>query len=326
MKADNRMEASHIEVSKLGLLGILQLDRPKALNALDHGMVQALHVGLADLVGDPDIAHIAIVSTSSRAFCAGGDMRRIRQLVVDGEIETALSFFRDEFALNQAIADCPKPIVALVDGICMGGGLGLSIHARFRVIAPTATFAMPETAIGYFPDVGATYFLNALPGNTGRWLGLTGARLTGREACNVGLGTHEAASERFEAILDALSRSTNAVEVLERESRKVDAPLILDPIIDAAFAAPDLSSVEAALSGAATGNERAAAALKGLTSHSPFSIGVADRLIAQGRNRSLKDCLSNEYSALREVFAHLDFIEGIRSVLVDRDHAPKWTR
>ncbi len=306
------------------MLGILQLDRPKALNALDHGMVEALHAGLDELVGDPDIAHIAIVSASPRAFCAGGDMRRIRELVIGGEIETALSFFRDEFALNRAIADCPKPIVALVDGICMGGGLGLSIHARFRVIAPTATLAMPETAIGYFPDVGATYFLNALPGSTGRWLGLTGARLTGLEACKIGLGTHDAAGETFEAILDALSRSADTVEVLRRECRQAAVPAALDALVDAAFAAPDLGAVEIALSAADAGNARAAAALKALKSHSPFAIDVADRLIAEGRHRSLHDCLANEYSALRDVFAHPDFVEGVRSVIVDKDYSPRW--
>jgi enoyl-CoA hydratase len=318
------MEEEHIQVSTQGFLGILRLDRPRALNALDHGMIQALQAGLAMLIDDPKVIHIAIVSTSSRAFCAGGDMRRIRQLVMEGEMTTALSFFRDEFALNKAIADCSKPIIALVDGICMGGGLGLSVHARYRVIAPSATLAMPETAIGYFPDVGATYFLNALPGNTGRWLGLTGARLTGREACAVGFGTHLAEGEKFDSILDALSLSPDTAGALKRESEEAGLPAVLDAGLDEAFRAPDQVSLDRALSSIAGGNDRAAAAVKALRSHSPAAIRIADQLLAYGRGKSLKDCLDSEYAALQQVFDHPDFVEGVRSVLVDKDHAPRW--
>ena len=320
------MEENHIEVERQGYLGILRLNRPRALNALDHAMILALSDGLAALVADPSVAHIAIASTSSRAFCAGGDMRAIRQRVLDREIASALSFFRNEFTLNQAIADCRKPIVALVDGICMGGGLGLSVHARYRVVAPTATFAMPETAIGYFPDVGATFFLNALPGRTGLWLGLTGARLTGSEACTVGLGTHLAEAPQFAAILSGLARSSDTEVVLRENSEAAAAPKILDPALDQAFQADGLRAIERALLTIADRNARAAIAHKALMSHSPHAIALAARLLADGVSKTLEQCLHNEYSALQTAFAHPDFAEGIRAVLVDKDQAPRWVR
>ena len=173
-------EDDSIRVEKQGAIGFLVLSQPSTLNALTLDMVDALHGGLRVLEADASINIIVIRSSSNRAFCAGGDMKRIRQYCMDKNFEAVSRYFSNEYALNLAIARCSKPYLALIDGIAMGGGLGVSVHGRFRVVTEKALMAMPETRIGFFPDIGASYFLPRLPSRCGYWLGLTSETIKGK--------------------------------------------------------------------------------------------------------------------------------------------------
>ena len=169
-----------------GRIGRILLNRPKALNAIDLPMIRACSRALEEWRHDPHVHAVVIEGAGDRAFCAGGDIRALRQYELDGEHHRAEEFFREEYDLNLAIATYPKPYIALIDGICMGGGIGVSVHAPYRVATEHAAFAMPETAIGFFPDIGATFFLPRLPGQIGAYLGLTGARMQGADAVHAG--------------------------------------------------------------------------------------------------------------------------------------------
>ena len=190
-----------------GRVGRILLNRPKALNALDLPMIRACTRALTAWRDDPHVHAVVIEGAGDRAFCAGGDIRALRQYQLDGEHHRAEAFFSEEYALNLMIATYPKPYVALIDGICMGGGIGVSVHAPYRVATEHAAFAMPETAIGFFPDIGATFFLPRLPGQLGIYLGLTGARHAGRRrgACRLRHAFHVPRAE-----LPALSRALAA--------------------------------------------------------------------------------------------------------------------
>src|SRR3954471_17978212 len=213
----------HILIEKQGALGLITLNRPKALNALTHGMCIGFAKALDEFASDDRIAAVAVRGAGPRAFCAGGD---IRALWESGREKTsyAARFLSDEYRLNAQIAAYPKPYVALLHGIVMGGGAGVSIHGRFRVSDATLAFAMPETGIGFVTDVGGTYFLSRLPGESGLYLALTGARIGRGDAMALGLVTH--AAENHDAAIDALARGESAAVVMDRYSRVWDpAPL-----------------------------------------------------------------------------------------------------
>src|SRR5215831_190519 len=188
-----------------GRVGRILLNRPQALNAIDLPMIRACTRALATWHDDPHVHAVVIGGAGHRAFCAGGDVRALRQYELDGEHHKAETFFREEYELNLAIATYPKPYVALIDGICMGGGIGLSVHAPYRIATERAAFAMPETAIGFFPDIGATFFLPRLPGRLGAYLGLTGVRMQGGDAVHAGLATHFTPRAELAALSHALA-------------------------------------------------------------------------------------------------------------------------
>ncbi len=169
-----------------GRAGRILLNRPQALNAIDLSMIRACTRALQEWRDDPHVHLVVIEGAGDRAFCAGGDVRALRQFELDGEHDKAEAFFSEEYELNLMIATYPKPYVALINGICMGGGIGVSVHAPYRVATENAAFAMPETAIGFFPDIGATFFLPRLPGYVGTYLGLTGTRMQGADAVHAG--------------------------------------------------------------------------------------------------------------------------------------------
>lgn len=177
MSASTTATNSEILHSREGAIGTVTLNRPKALNALTTGMVEALYDVLTEFETDPDVAAVVIRGTGDKAFCAGGDVKAVVQMCQDGNIEEAMRFFRSEYRMNYKIYKLQKPYVAFLDGITMGGGAGVSVHGTFRVATERTLFAMPECAIGLIPDIGASYFLPRLPGNLGLYLSLTGARL-----------------------------------------------------------------------------------------------------------------------------------------------------
>ena len=302
-----------------GRIGRITLNRPKALNALDGAMIEGIAAALHAWRDDPAVHAVFMDAEGGRAFCAGGDVREIRRLALAGDAAAIEGFFTAEYALNLAIARFPKPYIALVDGICMGGGVGLSVHGTVRVATENAVFAMPETAIALFPDVGASYALPRLRGHWGMYLGLTGARLTGPEAVWAGFATHFIPRDRLPALLDALIADGPAVlagfAVPPPEGPA--AGLDLTP-----FAAPDVPAILAALEGA--GTEWARETLATLRQVSPSSLLWSFGLLRRGAGRTLEQCLEAELALTRHATRHPDFAEGIRAMLVDKDRTPRW--
>jgi enoyl-CoA hydratase len=307
-----------------GRTGFIVLNRPQALNALTLPMIRGLQAALDAHVADPAVELIVARSTTPRAFCAGGDMRRIRELSLDGRIADAMQFFREEYALNLAIAECPKPYVAWMDGIVMGGGLGLSVHGRHRLVTERSVLAMPETAIGFFPDVGGSYFLPRLPLNAGRWVGLTGTRLNGDESVLLGLATQRIDSADEAALMEALAAEGETA--LARFAAAIDETPIRARFEPRGrwFEGADIAAIDARLAAAAADDEDAARLLATLRSMSPHAMRTSLALLDRGRGHSLRQALDDELQLTETVIQHPDFIEGVRAVLVDKDRQPRW--
>lgn len=305
-----------------GRIGRITLNRPRALNALDLDMIRAVTGALQGWRDEPAVHAVVIEGAGDRAFCAGGDIRAIRQLQLEGRKEAVEAFFSEEYALNLLIATYPKPYVALVDGICMGGGIGVSVHGTFRVATEQALFAMPETAIGFFPDIGATYFLPRLPGFLGTYLALTGARMQGADAVHAGFATHFVPRAELAGVSAALAH--DGVTVLAEYARPLPPFSLREQrgLIDAAFGADTVPEIMHRL--ARDGGEFAretAATLRGM---SPGSLVWSLRLLRLGAGRSLPACLDAELRATRTVTAGHEFIEGVRAMVVDKDRKPDW--
>src|SRR5689334_20438615 len=194
-----------IRLERNGRLGVVVLDRQEALNALTRDMIQALSLQLLAWRDDNEVAAVLIKAAPGRAFCAGGDVRHIYELGKSGKVDEAAEFYREEYRLNWRIFRYPKPYIAFLDGITLGGGAGISVHGSHRVVTERVSFAMPETGIGFFPDVGGTYFLPRCPGEVGLYLGLTGQRIGAPDCLFAGIGTQFVPSERLEALEGALS-------------------------------------------------------------------------------------------------------------------------
>ncbi|WP_132993239.1 enoyl-CoA hydratase/isomerase family protein [Gordonia zhaorongruii] len=311
---------SHIRTVVHGGVGEIILDRPKALNALDQSMIDDLHDVLTRWADDDAIETVLVTSAGDRAFCAGGDIRAIRDSAVAGDTEAVTGYFSSEYRVNQLIAEYPKPYVALIDGAAMGGGLGISVHGEIRIVTEKALIAMPETAIGFFPDIGATYFLSRLPKGVGMWLGLTGARLRGSDAVAVGLATHFVPSEDLPAVADAIRNGDGLAVALADHRDPVDTELPLGKIADY-FGDANVDAVIGGLRGA-VGDEWAQEMLRLLGSASPTSLFVTARLIELGATSSLAECLDRELATAQRVTVHPDFAEGVRAMLVDKDRNP----
>jgi len=313
----------HIKSEKRGSLGLLTLDRPAALNALTHGMINALAAQLSAWAGDDTVGCVAIRGAGDRAFCAGGDIRAVQQSVVAGTGEGAM-LLRDEYHLNALIGAYPKPYVALLHGITMGGGAGVSVHGRYRLADASLDFAMPETVIGFIPDVGSSYFLARAPGEMGLYLALTGARIGLGDALAAGLVTHAVSRDDFDALLDALAEGRAVEEAVRKFARKApDGALAAQRRhIETIFSA---SSVEAILERLdRDGSDFARQTSQAIRTRSPTSLKLVYRQIRAAAHLDLKQCLAMEYRlALRLLPGH-DFREGVRAALIDKDRNPKW--
>ncbi|GAA3213868.1 enoyl-CoA hydratase/isomerase family protein [Microbacterium terregens] len=308
-----------------GSVGRIFLDRPRALNALDLGMVRRM-TGLLDGWRGGSLRAITVESSTPAMFCAGGDIRRIRQNTVEDRLEDSDDFFASEYRLNAMMSGYPVPVVALVDGVCMGGGLGISVHGPVRVVTERALLAMPETAIGFFPDVGASYFLPRLPGGIGTYLALTGARLGPAEAIASGLATHHVTSDRLDALVAALTRDQGPIDGVLRDFATVPTAgadiATQRAVIDRVFTLPSIDAIMRQLD--EESGEWASATRAALGSASPQSLELTFDLLVWGRQRSLKECLVAERAAARHVVRSHDFLEGVRAVLVDKDRSPIW--
>jgi enoyl-CoA hydratase len=309
-----------------GRLGRITLDRRNALNALTLEMVSDISAALAGFAADSAIERVLIDSAVPNVFCAGGDIKMVRGLAASGRHEQALAFFRTEFALNRMIAEFPKPYIALIDGICFGGGMGLSIHGRHRVITEQAAFAMPEVAIGYFPDVGASHFLSRLPAGVGLWLGLTGHRVKADAALAIGLATHRIAAGAVDGLRQALAEESSSVyEILGRFALQPGGGDRNE--IGRMAASFRAESLQAVLSNLERSHDRMQQdCLDLLRASSAFSATLTFSLINHAKGLSLAECLARELRAADLAVRHPDFVEGVRALLIDKDRKPRWLR
>ncbi|WP_454279176.1 enoyl-CoA hydratase/isomerase family protein [Sphingomonas sp. Marseille-Q8236] len=312
-------------VTREGPVGRLRLNRPRAIHALTREMCEGVLAALEDWRGDLSVEAIIIDHAEGRGFCAGGDIRLLAESGA-GDGEAARGFFHAEYRMNHRLFAYAKPIVAVMDGITMGGGVGISAPARFRVATENTRFAMPETGIGLFPDVGGGWYLSRLPGRMGVFLALTGHRLDGAEAHALGLATHYLSSSAVEEAKAAIvAAAQDIAATLDRLSTPAPEAKIKERAgdIDRLFAADTLEDILAALE--ADGGEWAAQQLAILRTKSPQACKVSLRLLHEGGlTTEFADEMRREYGVASRVVQRPDFIEGVRALIVDKDNAPRW--
>jgi len=308
-----------------GKVGRLRLNRPKAIHALNEAMCRAMIDALIRWRGDPNIELVLLDHAEGRGFCAGGDVRSVAESGKSDGV-AARSFFYTEYQLNHLLFTYAKTVVSFLDGIVMGGGVGIGLPAKYRVATERTMFAMPEATIGLFPDVGGGWYLSRLPGRLGQYLALTAARLNGADAHAVGLATHYIPSDALDDLKAKLvANPRDAEAILDAASvAPPEAPIQAQQAeIDRLFAADTLEEIFAALE--ADSGEWAKEVLTGLRTKSPQSCKVALRLLRDGARRaSFVDEMGAEYGLAAHVSMRHDFIEGVRALLVDKDHAPRW--
>lgn len=313
-------------------VGVITLNRPKALNALNLNMIRQIYPVLQKWNTDPGVSLVLIKGTGDRAFCAGGDVRAVAEAGQKGDDLTKV-FFKEEYMLNYAIGMLQKPYVALINGITMGGGVGLSVHGRFRVATERTLFAMPETAIGLFPDVGGGYVLPRMQGKLGVYLALTGHRLKGYDVKHSGVATHFVSSEKLADLessllglpdphLNSIQQVLNDYDKQCSEGHKDFVLAKFTHQIDKCFDKPTVEDIVKALEEDAS--EWALQQIELLSKMSPTSLKITLRQLQEGGTLSLADCLKMEYRLTQRCMEDNDFYEGIRAVLVDKDNSPKW--
>jgi enoyl-CoA hydratase len=305
-----------------GRAGRILLNRPKALNALDLEMIRALTRILTDWQADPHIHVVVIEGAGDRAFCAGGDIRALRDNQLNGNRPAVDAFFTEEYALNQMIATYPKPYVALIDGICMGGGIGVSVHAPYRVATEHAMFAMPETAIGFFPDIGATFFLPRLPGQIGTYLGLTGARVLGADAVHAGFATQFTPRAQLPTLSQALARDGAAA--LAQFATPLPAFSLTEQrsTLDRYFGADTVPEIIHHLQ--SDTSDWAKRTTDMLRTVSPSALCWTLQALRNGADLTLPQALDAEFALTHTTMRHPDFAEGVRAMVVDKDRKPHW--
>lgn len=320
-----------------GGIGWITLNRPEALNALTLNMARLMNERLEAWEHDPQVRAVAIMGAGGRAFCSGGDVKSValdglaaREGRSDGSLTR--DFFREEYTLNYRIHRFPKPYIALIDGIVMGGGKGVSAHGSHRVVSEKTLFAMPETNIGFFPDVGGGYFLPRCPGQTGLYLALTSARVGAADALYIGFATHFVESAKFPAMIGALSEikwegsAKSCIDaVLARFASKLDEEAVTEAYraqIDRCFSFDKAEEIILAL--AREKSPWAEETLKSLSAVSPFSLKLALRQIRAGAKMDFAQVMTMEYRLSQACTRLHDFYEGIRAALIDKDRNPQW--
>jgi enoyl-CoA hydratase/carnithine racemase len=306
-----------------GPVGLVTLNRPKVLNALTYNMVKLLHPQLKVWADDDAIKLVVVRAAGEKAFCAGGDIRVLHDQGKSGSPEV-INFYRDEYRLNRYIKRYPKPYIALMSGINMGGGVGVSIHGSHRVASERLMFAMPETGIGLFPDVGGTYFLPRCPGEIGMYLGLTGARLKAADAIAAGIADVYVPAERHEALIDRLVQGEAVDDALKAEAQDPGEASIGShrETIDRCFSASSVDAVLRCLD--EDGSDWAQKTAETIRSKSPLSTRVAYDQIRAGAKLDFEGCMALEFRLTNRFMSAPDFYEGVRAVVIDKDQAPKW--
>ncbi len=320
-----------------GCLGLITLNRPQALNALSLAMIRDMTALLEHWAERPEIQAVAVLGAGREgkppAFCAGGDIRFFHQAAHAGD-PALEDFFTEEYRLNHLIHAFSKPYIALMDGIVMGGGMGISQGAKLRVLSDHSKLAMPETGIGLFPDVGGGWFLGQCPGHVGEWLALTGQAISAGDAIEWGLGDVYVRSEQWPSLVEELRQGDQpsaehvVATVMERaDLAPVSAPKATTDRIDRHFAQPGVAAILDSLAGA--DDDWARETLATLRKRSPLMLAVTLELVRRGRKLSLADDLRLERDLVHHAFhlrgaARSETVEGIRALAVDKDHAPRW--
>ncbi|MBN8963974.1 MAG: enoyl-CoA hydratase/isomerase family protein [Rhizobiales bacterium] len=324
------MTQPELLIARRGVAGVVTLNRPRALNAITHGMVRTLKAQLDGWARDPAVTRVVLTAAGGRAFCAGGDIRQLYELGMAGRHAEMLAFYREEYVLNTLIKHYPKPYIALIDGLCMGGGVGLSIHGSHRIAGDRFQFAMPEVGIGFFPDVGATWFLPRLPGELGTYCALTGGRLDAADGVAATIATHRVPSDRIGALVDALARPDPVDAILASFAVPTGKAALAEhrDLIDSAFKHDRVEDILNALDAAGGGNSQqapfAAQVAAAIRAKSPAALKVALAQVRAGAALSFEACMQTEFRIVSRMVHGHDFYEGVRAVIVDKDNAPRW--
>ncbi|WP_086804189.1 enoyl-CoA hydratase/isomerase family protein [Streptomyces caniscabiei] len=301
------------------------LNRPRALNALDHTMVRRIDEALTAWEDDPAVETVVVTGAGERGLCAGGDIRVVHDDARDGDGTASAAFWRDEYHLNARIAHYPKPYVAVMDGIVMGGGVGISAHGSVRIVTERSRIAMPESGIGFVPDVGGTRLLALAPGELGTLLALTGAAVGAGDALLCGLADHYVPSASLGALLDDLA-ALPAREAVARHVRQAPPGELAErrDWIDACFAADTAEEIVRRL--LAHGGPAAKETAETLLAKSPTAVKVTLTAVRRARALgSLEEALDQEYRVSCAALATADLVEGIRAQVIDKDRRPRWT-
>jgi len=319
-------DTSEVILEERGSLGLVTLNKPQALNALSLAMIEAMEPQLHAWAADDAIAAVVIQGAGDRAFCAGGD---IRDLYDSRGTDFGPTYYRAEYTQNVTIFNYPKPYLAVMDGVVMGGGVGVSIHGSHRVVTERTMFAMPETGIGLFPDIGASWFLPRCPGELGMYLGLTGYRMRAADCLYAGIGDVYIPSENLDAVIDALAYTTPDHDVISA----VLAQYSVDPgpnklaehqaAINRCFSATSVEAILARL--AAEGSAWANDTAEIIATKSPTSLKVSFHQLRIGSTlQRFEDAMLMEYRIADRCFRGHDLFEGIRAVVIDKDGTPNW--
>ncbi|XP_064086611.1 3-hydroxyisobutyryl-CoA hydrolase, mitochondrial-like isoform X2 [Macrobrachium nipponense] len=319
-------------LEEIGDKGVITLNRPKALNALNYNMIKIIYPALKEWENTKSL--VIIKGAGEKAFCAGGDVVAIAGTAQD-EDAVGNYFFREEYILNCLVGTFHVPYIALIDGITMGGGVGLSVHGQFRVATERTLFAMPETGIGLFPDVGGSHFLPRLGGRLGMYLALTGHRLKGRDVLKAGVATHVCDSSRIgeleEQLLKLDSPYPEDIQAMlskfqEESTFSKNEPFSLQPVLPQIQKCFSGGSVEEIISNLEKdGSEWAEKQIKTLSRMSPTSLKVTFEQIERGAHLTLQECLSMEHRIVSRIFKGHDFKEGVRALMIDQDNKPSWS-
>lgn len=315
------MEDAEVLFSVLGSVGHVVLNRPRAINALTHRMVLAIAAQLEQWADDPAVATVVLTGAGERGLCAGGDIVAMYTDATTGDGSQAEAFWRDEYALDARIASYPKPFVAIMDGVVLGGGVGISAHASHRVVTERSKIGMPETTIGYVPDVGGLWLLARAPGELGTYLALTGETVGAGDAIALGLADYYVPSSALAEALEASSpaEAPSLAEALEALAQQPPAPTLLpeQSWIDDAFAGDDLAVILARVAGRPIADVLAA--------KSPTALVVALAALRRARSLpTLEEGLAQDLRVSLRNLASRDFAEGIRAQVVDKDRNPRW--
>ena len=305
-----------LDIRKTGRAGRITFTRPQALNALSHDMALAIRAALAGWRDDPEVALVVIDAQGDRAFCAGGDIAAVYQAGRAGDHRVGRDFFRDEYRMNAAIADYPKPIVALMQGFVMGGGVGVGGHASHRIVGDSTRIAMPESGIGLIPDVGGTWILSRAPGRIGEYLALTGARIGPGDAIHAGFADTYLPESEWPALIARLEETGDPGVIAGR----TPPPATLAGRDLSAFGGETVADIAAALEAGSDAESLAA-----IRRNSPLSMAAGLVLVRAARDDwRMQESLAREYRYTARATERTDFIEGVRAQIIDKDRNPQW--